>query len=153
MIKIININEGYDNEGVWIRSTDLADIIDNITDDDYVLKIKSLRTLDVSSGSLLIDFDCISDDSDQIPDGVQLTVAVKWGQRYLQPDLKTWSSTFACVSIVKNDNPTEIKITQYYSGELQVMIMPFVLRSDRAVWSSYIITNLSLEYNLEKSIE
>ena len=153
-IAIQNKEHDFDRTGIYVRGCDLKAIIDDVIESDAIMVLRSIDRLNAYNGKFLLSFDAMTTQAVAIGNNWSIGVAVKWGDLFLQSDKKTWSSTFGYITLYKTDDPTEIPISDYNYGEVQVLLMPFVLHaaSTTASYQQYIITSLSLEYQAPEDV-
>lgn len=150
LIRLLNRQEDYDNQGVFVKGEYRNGTLVNVVkESDYVVKLRSISHLCAYNGQMTIHFDGIFWNGAIIPNGYYISVAVKWGEKYLNADLKTWSNGFTYFSLYKQDDPIVINITEYNYGEVSILVMPFSVRNDQESYDEYqyIITELSITYN------
>ena len=146
MIRFLNPEENFSKQGVYVRGTDLEAIEDEIVESDYVMKLRSILHLCAYNGKFELSFDGMFCDGTSIPNGYYIYVAVKWGGYFLQKNRRTWGTNFAYISLMKQDDPTVIEITNYNYGEVEIMLLPFTLIGTSNSIQEYIISTLSLTY-------
>ena len=153
-IAIKNDEHDFDRTGIYVRGCDLKDIIDDVIESDAIMVLRSIDHLNAYNGKFLLSFDAMTTQAVTIANSWSIAVAVKWGNLFLQDDKKTWSSTFNYITLYKTDDPTEIPIKDYNYGEVQVLLMPFVLHapSTTASYQQYLLTSLSLEYQAPEDV-
>lgn len=153
-IAIKNDEHDFDRTGIYVRGCDLETIIDDVIESDAIMVLRSIDYLNAYNGKFLLSFDAMTTQAVTIANSWSIAVAVKWGNLFLQDDKKTWSSTFNYITLYKTDDPTEIPIKDYNYGEVQVLLMPFVLqgRSVATSYQQYILTSLSLEYQAPEDV-
>ena len=153
-IAIKNDEHDFDRTGIYVRGCDLKAIIDDVIESDAIMVLRSIDHLNAYNGKFLLSFDAMTTQAVAIANNWSIAVAVKWGNLFLQDDKKTWSSTFNYITLYKTDDPTEIPIKDYNYGEVQVLLMPFVLQGPvvAASYQQYILTNLSLEYQAPEDV-
>ena len=153
-IAIQNKEHDFDRTGIYVRGCDLQAIIDDVIESDAIIVLRSIEHLNAYNGKFLLSFDAMTTQAVAIGNNWSIAVAVKWGDLFLQDDKKTWSSTFNYITLYKTDDPTEIPINDYNYGEVQVLLMPFVLHaaSTIASYQQYILTSLSLEYQAPEDV-
>jgi len=153
-IAIKNDEHDFDRTGIFVRGCDLVAIINDVIESDAIMVLRSIDHLNAYNGKFLLSFDAMTTQAVTIANSWSIAVAVKWGNLFLQDDKKTWSSTFNYITLYKTDDPTEIPIKDYNYGEVQVLLMPFVLHapSTTASYQQYIITSLSLEYQAPEDV-
>ena len=153
-IAIQNKEHDFDRTGIYVRGCDLQAIIDDVIESDAIMVLRSIDHLNAYNGKFLLSFDAMTTQAVAIGNNWSIAVAVKWGNLFLQSDKKTWSSTFNYITLYKTDDPTEIPIKDYNYGEVQVLLMPFVLHapSTTASYQQYILTSLSLEYQAPEDV-
>ena len=153
-IAIQNKEHDFDRTGIYVRGCDLQAIIDDVIESDAIMVLRSIDHLNAYNGKFLLSFDAMTTQAVAIGNNWSIAVAVKWGDLFLQSDKKTWSSTFNYITLYKTDDPTEIPIKDYNYGEVQVLLMPFVLHaaSTTASYQQYILTSLSLEYQAPEDV-
>ena len=153
-IAIKNDEHDFDRTGIYVRGCDLVRIINDVIESDAILVLRSIDHLNAYNGKFLLSFDAMTTQAVAIANNWYISVAVKWGNLFLQDDKKTWSSTFNYITLYKKDDPTEIPIKDYNYGEVQVLLMPFVLHasSTTASYQQYIITSLSLKYQAPEDV-
>ena len=153
-IAIQNKEHDFDRTGIYVRGCDLKAIIDDVIESDAIMVLRSIDHLNAYNGKFLLSFDAMTTQAVAIGNNWSIAVAVKWGDLFLQSDKKTWSSTFGYITLYKTDDPTEIPISDYNYGEVQVLLMPFVLHaaSTTASYQQYILTSLSLEYQAPEDV-
>lgn len=153
-IAIQNKDHDFDRTGIFVRGCDLVQIITDVIESDAIMVLRSIDYLNAYNGKFLLSFDAITTQAVAIANNWSISVAVKWGNLFLQSDKKTWSSTFGYITLYKTDDPTEIPIKDYNYGEVQVLLMPFVLHdaNTTASYQQYILTSLSLEYQAPEDV-
>ena len=153
-IAIQNKEHDFDRTGIYVRGCDLVQIINDVIESDAIMVLRSIDHLNASNGKFLLNFDAMTTQAVTVGNNWSIAVAVKWGDLFLQDDKKTWSSTFNYITLYKTDEPTEIPIKDYNNGEVQVLLMPFVLHaaSTIASYQQYILTSLSLEYQAPEDV-
>lgn len=153
-IAIKNDEHDFDRTGIYVRGCDLETIIDDVIESDAIMVLRSIDYLNAYNGKFLLSFDAMTTQAVTIANSWSIDVAVKWGNLFLQDDKKTWSSTFNYITLYKTDDPTEIPIKDYNYGEVQVLLMPFVLHAaaTTASYQQYILTSLSLEYQAPEDV-
>lgn len=153
-ISIQNKEHDFDRTGVFVRGCDLVQIINDVIESDAIMVLRSIDHLNAYNGKFLLSFDAMTTQAVAIANSWSIAVAVKWGNLFLQDDKKTWSSTFNYITLYKTDDPTEIPINEYNYGEVQVLLMPFVLQGPAvsASYQQYILTSLSLEYQAPEDV-
>ena len=153
-IAIQNKEHDFDRTGIYVRGCDSKAIIDDVIESDAIMVLRSIDRLNAYNGKFLLSFDAMTTQAVAIGNHWSIAVAVKWGDLFLQSDKKTWSSTFGYITLYKTDDPTEIPISDYNYGEVQVLLMPFVLHaaSTTASYQQYILTSLSLEYQAPEDV-
>ena len=153
-IAIKNDEHDFDRTGIYVRGCDLETIIDDVIESDAIMVLRSIDYLNAYNGKFLLSFDAMTTQAVTIANSWSIAVAVKWGNLFLQDDKKTWSSTFNYITLYKTDDPTEIPIKDYNYGEVQVLLMPFVLHAaaTTASYQQYILTSLSLEYQAPEDV-
>ena len=153
-IAIKNDEHDFDRTGVYVRGCDLKAIIDDVIESDAIMVLRSIDHLNAYNGKFLLSFDAMTTQAVAIANNWSIAVAVKWGSLFLQSDKKTWSGTFDYITLYKTDDPTEIPIKDYNNGEVQVLLMPFVLHAaaTTASYQQYILTSLSLEYQAPEDV-
>lgn len=153
-IAIKNDEHDFDRTGIYVRGCDLKAIIDDVIESDAIMVLRSIDHLNAYNGKFLLSFDAMTTQAVAIANNWSIAVAVKWGDLFLQDDKKTWSSTFNYITLYKTDDPTEIPIKEYNNGEVQVLLMPFVLHAaaTTASYQQYILTSLSLEYQAPEDV-
>lgn len=153
-VAIKNDEHDFDRTGIYVRGCDLEVIIDDVIESDAIMVLRSIDHLNAYNGKFLLSFDAMTTQAVAIANNWSIAVAVKWGNLFLQNDKKTWSSTFNYITLYKTDDPTEIPIKDYNNGEVQVLLMPFVLHaaSTTASYQQYILTSLSLEYQAPEDV-
>lgn len=153
-IAIKNDEHDFDRTGIYVRGCDLKAIIDDVIESDAIMVLRSIDHLNAYNGKFLLSFDAMTTQAVAIANNWSIAVAVKWGNLFLQDDKKTWSSTFNYITLYKTDDPTEIPIKDYNKGEVQVLLMPFVLHDANTIssYQQYILTSLSLEYQAPEDV-
>lgn len=153
-IAIKNDEHDFDRTGIYVRGCDLETIIDDVIESDAIMVLRSIDYLNAYNGKFLLSFDAMTTQAVTIANNWSIAVAVKWGNLFLQDDKKTWSSTFNYITLYKTDDPTEISIKDYNYGEVQVLLMPFVLQGSSVIasYQQYILTSLSLEYQAPEDV-
>ena len=153
-IAIKNDEHDFDRTGIYVRGCDLVQIINDVIESDAIMVLRSIDHLNAYNGKFLLSFDAMTTQAVAIANNWSIAVAVKWGDLFLQDDKKTWSSTFNYITLYKTDDPTEIPIKDYNYGEVQVLLMPFVLQGPAvaASYQQYILTSLSLEYQAPEDV-
>lgn len=153
-IAIKNDEHDFDRTGIYVRGCDLKAIIDDVIESDAIMVLRSIDHLNAYNGKFLLNFDAMTTQAVTVGNNWSIAVAVKWGSLFLQSDKKTWSSTFDYITLYKTDDPTEIPIKDYNNGEVQVLLMPFVLHASAttASYQQYILTSLSLEYQAPEDV-
>lgn len=153
-VKIINKDEDYNLDGVFVMGTTLTDKFIELKNGDYILNLRTIDHLNAYNGKFLLNFGCVNVFAKEVNEGYSIFVAIKWGDKFLQNDKKTWSSNFAFVQITQKE---EIPINEYNYGEVQLQLMPISLyipngdlSPDRL--SQYILTSLSLEYQAPEDV-
>lgn len=147
MVRIISKPAGYDTTGIYVIGTSLVAIKDSLTLSQYIFKSRGINYFNAYNGSLVVDFNAMYPLGGYFENGYSIPVAIKWGELFLQPDMQTWSSTFAYVSLTKNDEPTYIKIEQYHAGEVVFYLMPLTASTNIGDHIyEYILTSLSITY-------
>lgn len=153
-IAIKNDEHDFDRTGIYVRGCDNVYIINDVIESDAIMVLRSIDHLNAYNGKFLLSFDAMTTQAVAIANNWSIAVAVKWGNLFLQDDKKTWSSTFNYITLYKTDDPTEIPIKDYNYGEVQVLLMPFVLQGPAvaASYQQYILTSLSLEYQAPEDV-
>lgn len=150
--RIKNDDIEFDEIGIFVNAY-WADVDENI----YILKMRSIDHLVAYSGKFVIKYDgfVLHDTLQKFSHIVRdIQVAIKWGDAYLQSDLKTWGSNIAQINLEwteENGGEIEIPINEFHCGEVELFLFPKSLKwwqTDMAGYTidEYLLTELSVEY-------
>lgn len=153
-VQITNKDEEFNLYGVFVMGTTLTDNFIELKNGDYILNLRSINHLNAYNGKFLLDFECVTTLVEEVNEGYSIFVAIKWGDKFLQNDKRTWSSNFAFVQITQKE---EIPINEYNYGEVQLQLMPISLYIPNGDLqpghlSQYILKSLSLEYQAPEDV-
>lgn len=157
-MRLVNKSINFDENGLYFNAYDFGGYPND--QDLYVFKMRSINYLNAYSGKLILTVDGYTYSTlagfNKFSNIVRdITVAIKWGSKYLNADLETWSSSLQRISLEWNETnkgQIEIPITSYNIGELEVMAYPKSLtwfETDMSTGRNcdeYLLTDFSIKY-------
>jgi hypothetical protein len=127
----------------------------------YLLKIRSIDYLNAYNGKFVLNFSAktlYNQILRAIPSGSYIPLVIKWGTLFLQPDRKTWASSYNVVTFPyteENGGKVEIPISSYNYGEVVVYIPPCDMTTSNPAYRTveeWVYTSLSLEYQAPEDV-
>lgn len=154
-------DESIDFGGLYVKTTDLDAYQSLLNESIYLLKIRSIDYLNAYNGKFVLNFSAKTL-YDQIlraiPSGSYIPLVIKWGTLFLQPDRKTWASSYNVVMFPyteENGGKVEISINSYNYGEVVVYIPPCDMTTSNPAYRTveeWVYTSLSLEYQAPEDV-
>lgn len=154
-------DESIDFGGLYVKTTDL-DAYQSLLDESiYLLKIRSIDHLNAYNGKFVLNFSAKTlyyQILRAIPSGSYIPLVIKWGTLFLQPDRKTWSSSYNVVMFPyteANGGEVEIPIDKYNTGEVVMYIPPCDMTTSNPSYRTveeWVYTSLSLEYQAPEDV-
>ena len=154
-------DESIDFGGLYVKTTDLDAYQSLLNESIYLLKIRSIDYLNAYNGKFVLNFSAKTL-YDQIlraiPSGSYIPLVIKWGTLFLQPDRKTWASSYNVVTFPyteENGGKVEIPISSYNYGEVVVYIPPCDMTTSNPSYRTveeWVYTSLSLEYQAPEDV-
>ena len=165
MISIKSEDETIDRNGLFVKAVDNG-AYDSLTERDqiYLLKMRSIYHLNAYNGSMILNVAAFTyfskfinsdleyhDGFYEMQEDCSIPLVIKWGDMYWNGN--SWSNTYAIVYFAMGE--TEIPVTSYNYGEVEVFIVPIAIKStDHYISgaSQYVLTSLSLEYQAPEDV-
>ena len=154
-------DESIDFGGLYVKTTDLDAYQSLLKESIYLLKIRSIDYLNAYNGKFVLNFSAKTL-YDQIlraiPSGSYIPLVIKWGTLFLQPDRKTWASSYNIVTFPyteENGGKVEIPIDEYNYGEVVMYIPPCDMTTSNPAYRTveeWVYTSLSLEYQAPEDV-
>ena len=154
-------DESIDFGGLYVKTTDLDAYQSLLNESIYLLKIRSIDYLNAYNGKFVLNFSAKTL-YDQIlraiPSGSYIPLVIKWGTLFLQPDRKTWASSYNIVTFPYtegNGGKVEIPIKDYNYGEVVMYIPPCDMTTSNPSYRTveeWVYTSLSLEYQAPEDV-
>lgn len=154
-------DESIDFGGLYVKTTDLDAYQSLLNESIYLLKIRSIDYLNAYNGKFVLNFSAKTL-YDQIlraiPSGSYIPLVIKWGTLFLQPDRKTWASSYNIVTFPyteENGGKVEIPINSYNYGEVVMYIPPCDMTTSNPAYRTveeWVYTSLSLEYQAPEDV-
>lgn len=154
-------DESIDFGGLYVKTTDLDAYQSLLNESIYLLKIRSIDYLNAYNGKFVLNFSAKTL-YDQIlraiPDNSYIPLVIKWGTLFLQPDRKSWSSSYNVVMFLyteENGGKVEIPINSYNYGEVVMYIPPCDMTTSNPSYRTveeWVYTSLSLEYQAPEDV-
>lgn len=154
-------DEIIDFGGLYVKTTDLDAYQSLLNESIYLLKIRSIDYLNAYNGKFVLNFSAktlYNQILRAIPSGSYIPLVIKWGTLFLQPDRKTWASSYNVVTFPyteENGGKVEIPIDSYNYGEVVVYIPPCDMTTSNPAYRTveeWVYTSLSLEYQAPEDV-
>lgn len=165
MISIKSEDEKIDRNGLFVKAEGNG-AYDTLTERDqiYLLKMRSINKLNAYDGNMILNVAAFTyfskfinsdleyhDGFYEMKEDCSIPLVIKWGDMYWNGN--SWSNTYAVVYFAMGE--TEIPVTSYNYGEVEVFIVPIAIKStDHYIGgaSQYVLTSLSLEYQAPEDV-
>ncbi len=165
MISIKSEDEKIDRNGLFVKAAGNG-AYDTLTKRDqiYLLKMRSINHLNAYNGNIILNVAAFTyiaqfinsdlvyhDGFYELGEAQSIPLVIKWGDMYWNGS--SWSNTYAVVYFAMGE--TEIPVTSYNYGEVEVYIPPIAIKgTDSYIGgpSQYVLTSLSLEYQAPEDV-
>jgi hypothetical protein len=165
MISIKSEDEKIDRNGLFVKAAGNG-VYDSLTirDQIYLLKMRSINHLNAYNGNMILNVAAFTyfakfinsdleyhDGFYEMKEDCSIPLVIKWGEMYWNGS--SWSNTYAVVYFAMGE--TEIPVTSYNYGDVEVYIPPIAIKSTDSYIggsSQYVLTGLSLTYQAPEDV-